>query len=81
MPRYFFDARDAGNVMRDEVGIELPDDKAARKHAATLLPDIARRGLPDGEDHSFGCDARNEGGSVVYRASLKYRGERISCKD
>lgn len=80
MPRYFFDAYDAGKLTRDEVGVDLPDDEAARKHAATLLPDIARQGLPDGEDHRFSCEARDKAGNVVYTAELHYRGEKCETQ-
>lgn len=77
MPRYFFDMRDAGTLVRDETGIELPDDRAARRHVGKVLPDLARRGLPDGEAHVFGCTARSAAGTLVYRAELSYRGERV----
>lgn len=77
MPRYFFDTRDAGTVVKDAVGTELPDDGTARRHVGRILPDLARRGLPDGEAHIFGCTARSEAGAVVYSAELTYRGEKV----
>ena len=35
MPRYYFDVREAGTCVRDEVGLDLRDDDEARLHAGT----------------------------------------------
>ncbi len=77
MPRYFFDIMDAGSTVHDDVGIDLADVDAARKHVGQILPNLARNGLPDGEAHTFECDARNEAGTVVYHGDLVYQGTRL----
>lgn len=75
MPRYFFDVIDAGNLTRDEFGIDLADDKEARDQAIALLPDMARDELPDGDQHEFVAMARNDRGEIVYEASLALNGK------
>ena len=77
MPRYFFDTTDAGKTIRDDVGIDLADIEAARKHVGKILPNLARNGLPDGEAHTFECDARNGAGVIVYHGELTYRGSKL----
>jgi hypothetical protein len=47
MPRYYFDTRDNGSVMADEVGLDLQDVEAARDEAVRGLADLARDVLPD----------------------------------
>lgn len=74
MPRYFFDIIDAGRLTRDEFGDDLADDEEARDQAISLVADIAREGLPDGDRHEFIARARNERGETVYEASLALDG-------
>ena len=81
MPRYFFDTTDAGKTTTDSVGIDLPDDEAARRHVGLVVPGLARKGLPDGELHTFECDARNEAGKIVYRGEMRYRGAPVLNAD
>lgn len=78
LPRYYFDTADNGRSVRDDVGVELPDDDSARRHVAEILPDLAHRGLPDGDLHTFDCTARNEAGEDVYHAKITYRGSLVA---
>ena len=48
MPRYYFDTDDGAEQLRDEVGLELGDDQAARDEAARGLADMAKEYLPGG---------------------------------
>ena len=77
MPRYFFDVRDSGGFTRDEAGEDFVDFAEARAQAQTLLPDIAREELPDGELHQISCDVRDDAGTLVYRGELTYQGTRL----
>ncbi len=74
MPRYFFDIHNAGDFTPDKYGIDLDDDEEARSQAISLLPEMAREELPDGDQHEFAVKARNEEGTVVYEASLTLNG-------
>ena len=77
MPRYYFDIQDAKGSHRDDVGDELRDFEAAREMAQSIMPDIVRQDLPDGESHVVICDVRDETGVVVYRGKLIYQGTRF----
>ena len=75
MPRFFFDVSDGDTFVRDEVGLELRDLDQVRTEAIDALPDIAREALPDGDETLFAVEARDEGGRVVFRATLNFKAE------
>ncbi|MBB3019521.1 hypothetical protein FHR70_002586 [Microvirga lupini] len=70
MPRYFFDTYDGERFFPDEEGQELEDTEAAKREAERALSDMARDGLPDGDQRSFIVSVRAEAGQVVLRAAL-----------
>ena len=43
---YFFDTRDNGTFIEDDVGIDCPDLEAAKRQAAVSLAELARDVLP-----------------------------------
>lgn len=77
MPRYYFDVRDGRGFHRDEIGDDFPNFEEARAQCQSLLPDIARDELPDGELHTVTCDIRDETDRVIYRGELTYQGTRL----
>lgn len=76
MPRYYFDVRDSKGFLQDDVGDTFDTFEEARAQCQSLLPDIAREELPDGDLHIITCDVRDQTGDVVYRGELTYRGTR-----
>jgi hypothetical protein len=44
--RYFFDTRDNGNLIEDDLGLELADLDAVKTQAALSLAELARDVLP-----------------------------------
>ena len=76
MARYFFDVHNVTGSHRDDVGDEFASFEEARDQAQSLLPDIAREELPDGELHVITCDVRDDTGRVVYRGKLTFEGTR-----
>ena len=76
MPRFFFDVHNAIGSHRDDFGDEFATFEEARDQAQSLLPDIAREELPDGELHVITCDVRDDTGRVVYRGKLTFEGTR-----
>lgn len=76
MVRYYFDVRDGSGFHRDEFGDEFASFEEARMQAQSLLPDIAREEMPDGELHVITCDVRDEADRNVYRGRLTYEGMR-----
>jgi hypothetical protein len=77
MPRFYFDVRDNGGFHRDEFGDDFVDVDEARAQCQSLLPDMARAELPDGDRHNISCEIRDETGEVVYRGELNFRGTRF----
>ena len=72
MPRFFFDVCDAKGLHRDEFGDEYASFEEARDQAQSLLPDIAREELPDGELHQITCEVRDDTGHIVYQGKLTF---------
>ena len=81
MPRYFFDVCDEDGWHRDDCGIELDTFEEAREQAISILPDIARDELPDGDSHVIFCAVRNASDRVIYRGELCFRGTRVGNPD
>jgi hypothetical protein len=56
---YFFDTRDNGTFIKDDVGIELADLEAAKTQAALSLTDLARDVLPGSIQRMLSVEVRN----------------------
>lgn len=77
MPLFYFDVRDGTGFHRDDFGSECDGFEDARQQAQSLLPDIVRHELPDGELHTVACDVRDETNRVVYRGKITFEGSRF----
>jgi hypothetical protein len=75
MQRYFFDVFDGEKLIRDEIGIQLPDLDQVRFEAIEALPDLARDELQDGDERAFAIEARDERDHVVFTARLNFKAE------
>ena len=75
MPRFYFDIYNIKGFHRDDFGDIFVNFDEAREQAQSLLPDIAREELPDGELHEIMCQVRNEANRIVYRAKLTLKAE------
>lgn len=76
MARFYFDLYENNALLADEFGDEFDSFEEARAQAISILPDMARNEIPEGEHQEFGCDVRDASRVVVYRARLTFRGER-----
>lgn len=70
MPRFFFDIDDGERRTTDSEGLELPDLAAAGNVAVSILPDLAREELPDGDRRVFVCQVRDDRSTVIFIATL-----------
>jgi hypothetical protein len=70
MTHYFFDVDDGISATRDKVGTELNSLKELRAEAISLLPNIARDELPDGDDRCFAVRVRDGAGRYIFEASF-----------
>ena len=78
MPIYFFDVDDGELHTHDEEGHELPDLKAARDEAMSVLPDIAQDRPPKGDRRDLAAVVRNESGRKVAVATLALKADYIA---
>ncbi|MGF7055696.1 hypothetical protein GGC47_004909 [Bosea sp. OAE752] len=74
MPRFNIDSSDGAVPIIDNEGSEYPDAQAARKAALSLLPDMARDEMPDGDERTFSVSVRNTSGRAIYSARLALKG-------
>lgn len=70
MPFYYFDIDDGHELTRDDTGVEFADLQAARDAAISILPEVAREILPDGDMREIVSTLRDESGRNVFRATL-----------
>jgi hypothetical protein len=59
MPRYFFDTRDNGTLIKDEVGFEFGDLNSVKEQAALSLAELARDVLPGSVRRELSVEVRN----------------------
>ena len=57
--RYFFDTRDNGTFLEDDVGIDLIDLDAVKKQAALSLAELARDVLPSSIKRVLSVEVRD----------------------
>lgn len=74
MARFYFDISDSDGFHPDDVGDEFADFAEARAQCQSILPDIVREELPDGDLHSVVCTVRDQTGRVVYQGELTFKG-------
>jgi hypothetical protein len=60
VPLYFFDTRDGDTVIRDDIGLELPDLEAVKAQAALSLAELARDVLPGSMRREIVIEVRDE---------------------
>lgn len=70
MPRYYFDTKDGGIPVHDDSGMECADRAAMRRAAMAVLPSMASDELNGADHHVFVVRVRDEGGAIVFHASL-----------
>lgn len=70
--KYYFDIRDGADLSVDQVGVELPNDDAAKHQATLALTDMARDDLPaDGDVRRISIHVRTMTGAR-FDVSLDY---------
>jgi hypothetical protein len=77
MPRFYFDTRDDGRVMRDDAGFDLTGIDAVEALAVRSLAQIAIDILPASARGSIGVDVRDEAGAAVLTTELTFETRRL----
>ena len=78
MARYYFDTRENGNLITDEIGVDLPGIEAARNEAARSLAELALDVLPSTVRKELAVEVRDESHPVV-RATLTFEAELVDA--
>jgi hypothetical protein len=77
VPRFYFDVREDGNVIRDENGLEFGSLEAAEREAVQCAAEIGRDRLPKGDTREISVEVRDEHGerALTVTVSLNVRRE------
>jgi len=70
-----FDTEEAGRVLRDDEGVELPSLDQAEREALAALGDMAKDALPHGCPH-ITMQVRDDQGTVLVTVALSLQVER-----
>ena len=71
LPKFYFDTFDGDKTAIDADGIDCVSRRIVQDRAVDALPDMARELLPDGPNRTFRVEVRDDGGSIVFRATLE----------
>lgn len=71
LPKFYFDTFDGDHSATDADGIECSSRQLVQDRAVDALPDMARELLPDGPNRTFRVEVRDDGGNMVFRATLE----------
>ncbi len=71
MAYYYFDIVEPVRRTPDAEGMDLADEAAARVHAASLLLEVARDIVLDGDFPVLAVEARDEEGKPAFHALLR----------
>jgi hypothetical protein len=72
MPRYYFDVRDNGELIRDDEGLELAHVREAEIEATAALVDIAKDSIRGTERRLLAIIVRSDKGRL-FTASLDFQ--------
>ena len=70
---FFFDTRDDGLLIRDDVGLEFSDMETVKVQAAKSLAELAVDVLPRSMERCLGVDVRNDRGGDVLTTELIFK--------
>jgi hypothetical protein len=73
MPLFYFDTRDDDELIRDDVGLELPDLEAVKVQAAKGLAEMAVDVLPGSNERCLGVDVRDGFDRAVLTTELTFK--------
>jgi hypothetical protein len=70
---YFFDTRDDGITLADEVGLEVADFESVKELAAKGLAELAVDVLPQSTERCLGVDVRDQQSRPVLTSELTFQ--------
>ena len=73
MDWYYFDSRDDGDVVVDDIGLEVADLETVKSLAAKGLVELAVEVLPGSTERCLGIDVRDERSLPVLTTELVFK--------
>ena len=73
MDRYYFDTRDDGEVVTDDVGLEVADLETVKVIAAKGLAEMAVDVLPGSSERCLGIEVRDVQSQPVLTTELTFK--------
>ena len=70
---YYFDSRDDGEVVVDDIGLEVADLETVKNLAAKGLAELALEVLPGSTERCLGIDVRDERSLPVLTTELIFK--------
>lgn len=72
MQRFYFDISLNNDVKEDSEGVELPDDKAARREAVMTIASIAAEAIPQDGPLNIAISVTDQREVQVFRARVTF---------
>ena len=72
MPHFYFDTRDNGSFIEDDIGLIFPSIETARDEATRALAEMARDVLPGSLRRELAIEVRDETKEPLLRTSLVF---------
>jgi hypothetical protein len=72
MPHFYFDSRDNGTFIEDDIGLMYPSIETARDEASRTLAEMAREVLPGSMRRELAIEVRDERKLALLRTSLVF---------
>lgn len=76
--RFFYDFTDGPYTTHDTDGHECASADEARLEALRALPEVLLSNPREADEREVACSVRDEGGFVLYRASVFLKAQRMS---
>ncbi len=81
LTRFYIDLHDGHGLFEDNEGSDLQNVEQARAQALDLFSDLTRGPFLDRENRKFIATVRDQRGNFLYRATLSFCGEWVSCDE
>jgi hypothetical protein len=80
MDWYYFDSRDDGDVVVDDIGLEVADLETVKVLAAKGLAELALEVLPGSTERCLGIDVRDERSLPVLTTELIFKARVVETR-
>jgi hypothetical protein len=72
VPRFYFDTRKGGNLLRDDEGLEFLTANAARADASRALGEMIKDAMPDGDHLDMAVEVRGDNKRPLFKVQITF---------